>query len=119
MPHNCGVNTVFYSGTHDNNTLLGYLWELDEQRRKEMLEYCGYTDSDWTKGLPVILRAIWCSNAGTVMLPIQDLLGYGSDTRLNFPGRAENNWRYRVTEEQLETVDKNKFRRLNELYCRI
>ena len=66
-----------------------------------------------------MIRTVWRSHAATVVLTIQDLLGYGSDTRLNFPGRAENNWRYRVTREQIETIDKNRFRRLNELYFRI
>ncbi len=119
MPHNYKNNCVAYAGTHDNNTLLGYLWELGDGERREMLEYCGYTDSDWTAGLPAMIRTIWQSNAGIVCFTIQDLLGYGSDTRLNFPGRAENNWRYRVTEEQLNTIDKARFRRLNELYYRI
>ncbi|MBQ7096914.1 MAG: 4-alpha-glucanotransferase, partial [Clostridia bacterium] len=118
-PHNYKENCIAYAGTHDNNTLLGYLWELDDNSRREMLEYCGYTDSDWTQGLPAMIRTIWQSSAGTVMFTIQDLLGYGSDTRLNFPGRAENNWRYRVTEEQLRSVDKARFKRLNELYFRI
>ena len=118
-PHNYKENCIAYAGTHDNNTLLGYLWELDENTRREMLEYCGYTDNDWTQGLPAMIRTIWQSSAGTVMFTIQDLLGYGADTRLNFPGRAENNWRYRVTEEQLGSVDKARFRRLNEIYFRI
>ncbi len=118
MPHNYINNCIAYAGTHDNNTLLGYLWELDDENRQRMLEYCGYTDSDWTKGLPSVIRSIWASSAGTVILAIQDLLGYGSDTRLNFPGRAENNWCFRVTKEQLETIDKKRFKRLNELYCR-
>lgn len=118
-PHNYKENCIAYAGTHDNNTLLGYLWELDENSRREMLEYCGYTDGDWTQGLPAMIRTIWQSSAGTVMFTIQDLLGYGADTRLNFPGRAENNWRYRVTAEQIQSVDKARFRRLNEIYFRI
>lgn len=118
-PHNYKNNCIAYSGTHDNNTLLGYLWELDDERRREMLEYCGYTDCDWGKALPAMLRTIWASSAGTVIVPIQDILGYGSDTRLNFPGRGENNWRYRTTKEQIDGIDKRRFRRLNEIYNRI
>ncbi|MBO5364445.1 MAG: 4-alpha-glucanotransferase [Clostridia bacterium] len=118
MPHNYPQNSIAYGGTHDNNTLLGYLWELDDDQRKNMLAYCGYTDADWTKALPAIIRTIWRSHAGTVILTIQDLLGYGSDTRLNFPGRAENNWRYRVTADQIKTIDKDWIRGLNTLYYR-
>ena len=118
QPHNYINNCIAYTGTHDNNTLLGYLWELDEGNRSRMLEYCGYTDSDWTKGLPSVIRSVWASSAGTVIIPVQDVLGYGSDTRLNFPGRAEDNWRFRVTKEQLEAADKGYFKKLNELYHR-
>ena len=119
MPHNYKNNCIAYSGTHDNNTLLGYLWELDDESRRGMLEYCGYTDSDWTQALPVMLRTIWQSSAGVAMFLIQDILGYGSDTRLNYPGRAENNWRFRITKEQIDAIDRKKFRRLNEVYCRL
>ncbi len=118
LPHNYPNNCVAYTGTHDNNTLLGYLWELDPQTRRHMLKYCGYTDENWEKGYDAILRTMFASHAGLVVLPIQDLLGYGSDTRLNIPGKADGNWQYRVTEEQLNAIDKEKFKQLNELYKR-
>lgn len=117
-PHNYKNNCLAYSGTHDNNTLLGYLWELSEDSRRDMLEYCGYTDADWNKGFDAMLRTIWQSAAGLVIVPVQDLLGYGSDTRLNTPGRADGNWCFRITKEQLDSIDKNKFKRLNILYNR-
>ena len=118
MPHNYNENVVAYTGTHDNNTLLGYLWELDEDNKKRMLEYCNYHSPDWEKGYDSILRTIFASSAGLVILPIQDLLGYGSDTRLNIPGKADGNWQFRITKEQMESIDKNKFKRLNEIYKR-
>ena len=89
---------------------------MDNKRR--MLEYCNYHLEDWEKGYDSILRSIFASNAGIVILPIQDLLGYGSDTRINVPGRAEGNWQYRITKEQLQSIDKDKFKRFNELYKR-
>ncbi len=119
LPHNYINNSIAYTGTHDNNTLLGYLWELDEWTKKKMLEYCGYVSSDWERGYDSVLRTMFSSNAGLVVLPIQDLLGYGSDTRLNIPGKADGNWQYRVTKEQINSIDKNKFRRFNELYHRM
>lgn len=117
-PHNYINNSVAYSGTHDNNTLLGYLWELDDGKRKNMLEYCGYTESDWEKGYESMIRTILRSSAGLTIFPIQDILGYGSDTRLNTPGTSENNWRYRVTKEQLLSIDRAYWKKLNELYER-
>lgn len=118
LPHNYIKNSVAYTGTHDNNTLLGYVWELDEERRKNLLEYCGYTSSDWDKGYDHIIRTLYASVSDMVILPIQDILGFGSDTRLNTPGIAEGNWEYRVTKEQIDNIDKEKYKRLNVIYKR-
>ncbi len=117
-PHNYINNSVAYSGTHDNNTLLGYLWELTDNNRREMLDYCGYESSDWERGFDAMLRTIYRSSAGIAIFPIQDLLGYGSDTRLNTPGKADGNWSYRITKEQLNCIDKEKFKKYNRLYNR-
>ena len=65
-----------------------------------------------------IIRTIMASNAGLAIFPVQDLLGYGNDTRLNVPGRAEGNWLYRITKEQLNLIDTNYYKKLNELYGR-
>ena len=119
LPHNYPHHCVAYTGTHDNNTLLGYLWELDDGTRRYMLEYCGHQSSNWESGCDTIIRTMLASHAGLVIMPIQDLLGYGSDTRLNTPGKAEGNWEYRITKEQLDSIDRAKFRRLNKLYSRI
>ncbi len=119
LPHNYKNNCVAYTGTHDNNTLLGYLWELDDNTRRHMMEYCGAGGTDWEDSCKYIIRTVLASHAGLVIMPIQDLLGYGSDTRLNTPGRPDGNWMYRITKEQLDSIDKKRFRRLNELYSRI
>lgn len=118
LPHNYIKNCIAYSGTHDNNTLLGYLWELDEQTRQRMLCYCGFKGDDWGSGCDDIIRTLFASSAGIVILPIQDVLGYGSDTRMNRPGTAKGNWLYRVTKEQLCGIDKDKYLKLNRTYFR-
>ena len=61
---------------------------------------------------------MFASSAGLLILPIQDLLLYGSDTRFNKPGTTEDNWNYRITKEQLLSIDRKKFRRWNQLYAR-
>ena len=119
LPHTYENNCVAYTGTHDNNTLLGYVWELDGATRAKMLEYCGYTDADWDNGYDAILRTMMQSHAGVVIFPVQDLLGFGADTRMNTPGRSDGNWEYRMTKEQLSRLDAAKYRRFNELYGRI
>ncbi len=117
MPHNYPNNCVAYTGTHDNNTLLGYLWELDDATRKTMLDYVGHT-GDWGLGWKSVIRTVLASHAGLVVIPIQDLLGYGRDTRLNVPGKADGNWSYRITKEQLDSIDREYYRKLNKMYAR-
>ncbi len=118
QPHNYSNNCIAYTGTHDNNTLLGYVWELNEQARRGMLEYCGYFDKNWDACYDRIIATMFASHAGTVIFPIQDLLKYGSDTRLNIPGKAEGNWSYRLTKEQLNSLDRKQYKKLNYLYRR-
>ena len=119
LPHNYKNNLVAYTGTHDNNTLLGYVWELPEDTRKRLLDYCNFSGDNWDKGYDSILKTMLKSHAGLVIFPVQDVLLYGSDTRLNKPGCAENNWAYRILEEQLQTVDTEKFLYWNKLYGRV
>lgn len=116
-PHNYPANSVAYTGTHDNNTLLGYLWELDDNTREKMLAYCGHM-GHWESGCESIIRTMMQSHANLVIMPVQDLLGYGSDTRLNIPGKADGNWAYRITREQLDGIDRKHFKNLNDIYHR-
>lgn len=119
LPHNYDNDCVAYTGTHDNNTLLGYVWESDDATRERIMRYCGYTDSDWDQCYPALLRTMFASHAGLFILPVQDLLLYGRDTRLNTPGKSEGNWGYRLTREQLATVNLNRFSEWNKMYGRI
>ena len=118
LPHNYDNHCIAYTGTHDNNTLLGYIWELDDATRRRVLHYCGYYGDDWDKGYDFILRTLFQSHAGLLILPVQDLLLYGRDTRLNQPGTSGDNWSYRITKEQLNSIDREKFRNWNRLYGR-
>ena len=83
-----------------------------------MLEYCGYFDKNWDACYDKIIATMMASHAGMVIFPIQDLLKYGSDTRLNIPGQAEGNWAYRLTKEQLNSINREHYKRLNYLYRR-
>jgi len=119
LPHNYSENCVAYTGTHDNNTLLGYVWELSEAQRTRLFSYCGYVGTEWTEGCDSVIRALLASHASLAIFPIQDLLGFGRDTRMNVPGRAEGNWGFRLTKEQLDGIDREKYYNLNKLYKRI
>jgi 4-alpha-glucanotransferase len=124
LPHNYLPNTVAYTGTHDNNTLLGYLWELTPENRRYCLEYCGFEGTTWKDGatqnpaIRAVLRTLWGSPAQLIVVPIQDLLGYGGDTKMNRPGIANGNWSYRLTEEAFNQLHADTYRRLSQLYSR-
>ncbi len=118
MPHSYPLTSVAYTGTHDNTTLLAFLWETSEENRRRIFRYAGYEGSDIDTGLRALLRTLFCSASALVVLPVQDVLRYGSDTRMNTPGRAEGNWSYRVTEEQLRNADTAFLRELNTTYGR-
>lgn len=119
LPHNYSNNSVAYTGTHDNNTLLGYVWELDEVSRKRFLDYFGYQDENWDNCYDTVIRSMLSSHAGLVIFPIQDLLKYGRDTRLNTPGSCDDNWAIRITKEQTKEIDKKRLKIWNEIYGRI
>ena len=120
LPHNYVANTVAYTGTHDNNTLLGYIWESDEITRRRTLDYCGFTSENWNcpESYEAVMRTLLRSVAELAILPIQDVLGYGADCRMNTPGEAEGNWSYRVTVDQLASIDRERFQKMNRLYGR-
>ena len=118
LPHNYTENSVAYSGTHDNNTLLGYLYELSCDKRNIICDYFGYKGQDWCELCDEIIRHIFMSKAGLVILPIQDIMKFGKDTRMNTPGKTDGNWGFRITEEQLSSIDTSKFKQLNALYSR-
>ena len=117
LPHNYDRNCVAYTGTHDNNTLLGYVWDQDDETRAKIMEYCGY-EGDWDRCYDAVLRTMMASHAGLLILPVQDLLQFGKDTRLNTPGAADGNWSYRITREQLAALSTDKFLAWNRLYGR-
>lgn len=124
MPHNFDKDCIAYTGTHDNNTLLGWLWDCPESTRQFCLDYCGFSGDNWGDGgthsgsCRAIIRTLWMSHAAVAIIPIQDMLGYGGDTRMNVPGTATGNWAVRFTKEDLDSIDNEWYRNLNRLYYR-
>ena len=114
LPHNYERNLIAYTGTHDNNTMLGFIFELDEPTRVEVLEYLGNP----ADAVSAAVRTLLASRADTVIFPVQDLLGYGADTRVNTPGVAEGNWQYRISADQIDAIDWKKLNKMNKMYSR-
>ena len=125
LPHNAVQNSINYVGTHDNNTLLGWLWEANEEERRFALDYCGFDGDNWGEGgykspsCRRIIETVWKSSSNVAMISFQDMCGFGSDARMNIPGVADKNWRFRTTKETIDSADGDYFRRINALYRRM
>ena len=124
-PYKYLPNCVAYTGTHDNDTMLGWLWAIPMEEKLRLLSYCRYHGIKWGEGGPKsevireIISTLWQTAAGMVIIPVQDMCGFGTDTRLNIPGKAEGNWEFRITQEALDTIDKEFFVKTNKIYGRI
>jgi 4-alpha-glucanotransferase len=94
LPHNHLKDCVVYTGTHDNDTVLGWYSGLGSERQHEILRYLGCEGRDIVVDL---IRTALMSVADTVILPFQDLLGLGNEARMNLPGTAFGNWEWRFS----------------------
>jgi 4-alpha-glucanotransferase len=123
-PHNYVRNLVAYTGTHDNDTALGW-WrssggdstrthqDVEDEKARAHL-YLG-TDGEvnW-----VMIRALLASVADTVLFPMQDVAGVGSEGRMNVPSVAGGNWRWRVTPGQINDADASRLREMVDIFER-
>jgi len=92
-----------YTGTHDNPTTRGWYEDLPDAERGNLWRYLkrpAGTDEDVA---PDLLALAWSSRAALAIAPLQDVLNLGTEARMNRPGTAEGNWRWRVTGEALST----------------
>lgn len=94
LPHHYVHNTVAYTGTHDNDTMLGWWNSASEDEKSFAL---AYLNSDGHAIHWDMMRALSKSMANTVIFPLQDVLGLSSEHRMNFPGHPSGNWEWRFT----------------------
>jgi 4-alpha-glucanotransferase len=98
LPHRHRPNQVVYTGTHDNDTTLGWYRTASDLTRDRVRRYLSLRDDQLPWGL---LLAAWRSVADTAILPLQDLFGMGSDARMNAPGTLDGNWAWRIPPDAL------------------
>lgn len=93
LPHNAIANTVIYTGTHDNDTTAGWWASAPKDQKAKARRYAPALVGDvvWE-----MIRLAWSSVSDVAIAPVQDLLGLGSNARMNVPGRAEGNWAWRL-----------------------
>lgn len=99
LPANHVPNQVVFTGTHDNDTTVGWFAHLPEETRRAVLAATG---TDGTRIHRDLAELALGSVAGTAILPLQDLLGLGTEARMNHPGKASGNWAWRALPEHLD-----------------
>jgi 4-alpha-glucanotransferase len=115
LPHNHVPNSVVYTGTHDNNTTLGWYQELSGKERSYFLDYLG----DQAAEIPwAMVRTALMSVAKLAILPMQDVLGLDADGRMNTPGVDEGNWRWRFSWQEIPADLTSRMHHVIRLYGR-
>jgi len=117
LPHNYPVRTVAYTGTHDNDTTLGWWNTAPDRERAFAMDYLSIDPADPVLGF---LEGIWASRAMYAIAPAQDLLRLDSRARMNTPGTTDANWRWRLLPSHLSDGRiRNQLRALNSRYGRV
>lgn len=116
LPHNyADPNCVVYTGTHDNDTTRGWFASLSDDDRRQVTRYLGTGGDSIAYDL---MRLALGSIARTAIVPLQDVLGLGSEARVNTPGAPEGNWSWRLMAEQMEPARAECLAELTALYGR-
>lgn len=115
LPHNYPRNCVVYTGTHDNDTALGWYQRINQEERNFALKYLNQNGTDFAWDL---IRACWASVADLAIAPMQDFLSLDNRARMNYPGNPRGNWQWRLPSNALSSGLSAKIQQLNYLYSR-
>jgi 4-alpha-glucanotransferase len=115
LPHHYDPHTVVYTGTHDNDTTVGWFSEIPGHERDFMHRYAPWAGHDIAWDL---IRMAWSSVANHALAPAQDLLSLPTECRMNYPGRPADNWRWRLTTGELSQGALDRLADLTALFSR-
>lgn len=134
LPHNYNKNSVVYTGTHDNETVIGWLERLNTEQRQYVLDYCNRpyeieevngekVIKDWESILKDVnfdvINLGMVSVSDTCIIPMQDYLGLDNRARINIPSTLGTNWKWRIKKEDLTEALAKKMYRMTKVACRI
>ena len=117
LPHNYDKNCVVYTGTHDNDTTVGFLQSMPEKDKKFAKKYLGHKKD--RKLCFEIIRAALSSCADTAIIPVQDYMELDSSARINTPSTLGCNWKWRMDKDALDPKLAKKIYRMAKLYGRL
>jgi len=116
LPHNHTRDVVVYTGTHDNDTTVGWFANLSQGQERDLcLEYLRSSGQEIHRDL---IRAAFASVAETAIIPLQDVLGLGNKARMNLPASQSGNWAWRFKAELLTDEIADGLKQLSTLYGR-
>jgi 4-alpha-glucanotransferase len=126
-PHNYTRDCVVYTGTHDNNTSVGWLHEVEHLEGQDDLEpmqaertaALKYMASDGQQVHWDMIRLALASVGNLAIVPLQDVLGLGQEARMNYPGKPEGNWQWRFATDLLTAERAARLREMTEIYGRV
>ncbi len=132
LPHQHFANSVAYSGTHDNTTTIGWWHSASPEQIRQVNRYVRYQENLPAGAAPLpeptpaedlafcrcFLQTLWISAARLAVAPVQDFLALDESARINFPGKGDGNWLFRLTPAQMEALDVAWMTDLNRTYFR-
>jgi 4-alpha-glucanotransferase len=119
LPNNFVSNTAAYTGTHDNAPTREWYEESPEYQRQNFWNYLKRTQGTSEDAAPSLVNLAWSSIAALTVAPLQDLLNLGAESRMNIPGRASGNWRWRCPNDIESSTAFQWLRELTELSKRV
>jgi 4-alpha-glucanotransferase len=118
IPYNHTFNSVIYTGTHDNNTTLGWYRNGDKELKQHLKNYLDRKFSE--DEVPEILHRMALQSVGGIaIVPLQDIVGLGEEAIMNIPGSTKGNWTWRARSAQIPFSKAENLYEMNELYGRI
>ena len=117
LPHNYPTHCVVYTGTHDNDTILGWMNTAPKASVKFAKEYLNLTKEEgYNWGM---MRGAWASVGDLAIVPMQDIIGVGSEGRMNTPSTLGGNWEWRATADQIDNKLAKRLYKYMQMYGRV
>ncbi|HEY9574902.1 MAG TPA: 4-alpha-glucanotransferase [Lachnospiraceae bacterium] len=118
LPHNYTKNSVVYTGTHDNETLMGWLSDITKEEKTLLADYMDCKDGSDKDLCKRVIRSAMQSVSDVCIIPMQDYLGYGKETRMNTPSTLGQNWKWRLKEGEFDKKVIEELAHMSKLYGR-
>ncbi len=117
LPHNYESNCIVYTGTHDNDTVMGWFKNTNPEDLEKSIEYLKLTEEEgYNWGF---IRGAWSSVGVVAIAQMQDFLGLSDESRMNIPSTIGDNWEWRIKEDQLTDELSDKIYNITKLYGRL